>query len=250
LGAAGCFVSFPAEVDTTTQEGDTTLSTDTETGSSSSTLDTSDPEDSDTSSSTIVPPCPKEVVFLEPPTLTQIAASKTDQGIQYVDSCPHPQVLVGFRGTLVDKPEMNIDVHGRFQAICGTLVFQSNRHVCHVLVQEGDTLPERGGAGDIEWERMCPTNQVLAGFYAQAGAEIDQLTFSCAPLHVQQSGNGLSLSLGLSSALPPIGKSGGTLSYGPIECPEGELATIAHIKATQYVTSLALGCQKPSTVLE
>lgn len=250
LGATGCFVSFPADTDTATQESDTTPWPDTETVSSSSTTKTTDIEDSDTSS-TIPPPCPKGIVFLEEPTWTQVAASKSsDQGIQYVDACPHPQVLVGFRGTLVDRPEQNVDVHGRFQAICGTLVFQSKGQVCHVQVQEGETLPERGGGGDIAWERICPTNEVLAGFYAQTGVEIDQLTFSCAPLYLQQSGNSHVLTRGLASALPPIGKSGGSQTWGPIECPEGTLATVAVIKATQYLTSLGLGCQKPSMTTE
>lgn len=246
----GCFVSFSAqEIGTETGSESTTQDSSSatqETTDGTGSSDTQDTEDSGTTS-TILPVCPSGVNFLSEPTFTQVATCKASgQGTQFLDACPSPQVLVGFRGLLQNVPNTNQDFHARFQALCGTLSLDADGEQCHVHVQEGSTLAERGLDGTEEWERRCLADEVLVGFSAKTGSNIDQLTFFCAPVFIELFSSGYSIIRGPSSALAPAGKGGGSLNFGPLECPEGALATIAHIETTRSLISFGLGCQAPS----
>jgi hypothetical protein len=255
---SGC-VSFPETTFDSTSDTDATSVPDTGTdmGSSSATQggtdgtgssETSDTEDSETTSATLSV-CPEGLMFPSEPMFTQIATCKSSgEGTRYLDACPNHQVLVGFRGFLGYVPNTTQDYHIRLQAICGTLSFEIEAEQCRVHVPEGSTLPERGLGGTMEWERRCPTDEVLVGFFAKTGSNIDQLIFFCSPVFIQLLETRHSIVRGPSFELPPAGKGGGSLNFGPLECPEDTLATVAHIEATTSVISFGLGCQTPSTV--
>lgn len=203
-----------------------------ETASSKETLE-------DTVTGQPLPPCPKGLAFLSEPTFTPWVQGKEIEW-QYLDSCPENQLLVGFHGYL--RSFTTYEVHGRLQGICGSLSLAPDGDQCIVQTSPADTLALRGAKGDIEWTRMCPTNQIVTGFSARTGINIDQMTFRCAPLSMTGINDHYELIKGASSALTPVGGNGGS-NVGPIECSGKTMARVTNISAGDNIAAFGLGCQ-------
>jgi hypothetical protein len=155
----------------------------------------------------------------------------TSVGSPYDDSCPAGQALIGFDGNL------NY-VLNRVRAYCGILRLASVGKGYVVRVDAGAVLPVRGtGTLGTSWSRLCAQDQVLVGFAGRSGLAIDQLTFRCAPLQVS-SGQVL---IGPINELLPVGGTGGT-AFGPEDCPAGQVATVARIRASDAIYAFGLAC--------
>src|SRR5690606_17924296 len=114
------------------------------------------------------------------------------------------------------------NVHGRIGGICAppSVVAQNDAFV----VTFGDTtdLPIRGVIGNVAWDRTCPAGSALIGFRGRAGALIDQLTLTCAPLVITAAMDGTwSIAAGAPVDLPAVGDNGGA-PFPQTNCPAGQ----------------------------
>lgn len=227
----------------TSSDADPDNSSDSESQSTSSSFSTENDTDNDTLTIPDLPSCPGEIAFHSSATLTGLAGGKTP-GTQYLDTCPKGQVIVGFHGFLMDFTTAL--VHGRLQAICGSLSLSAIGKQCIVETKTEYTLPLRGSNGDIEWTRTCPANEMVIGFGAKTGVDVDQLTFHCAPLSVSNDGDRYSVARGFSTELPLVGGSGGGTTIGLISCPDNTVARATNIYSANIVTAFGLECQPAS----
>jgi hypothetical protein len=203
--------------------------------------------DTDSATAVVINPasCPEEIPFPDDLTMTELAEGKKP-GSQYLDSCPQGQVIVGFQGFLQEFTAST--VHGKMQAICGVLSLELFGNDCIVKVTPGSSLPLRGNSGDIEWTRTCPDNEVIVGFGAKTGADIDQLTFYCAPFVFLNDGDEFSISTGSAAALPKVGGIGGGTVIERIQCPDNGVARAMNLYTDTVVTAFGLGCQAPGPI--
>jgi hypothetical protein len=159
-------------------------------------------------------------------------------GGAYIDSCGTGRALIGYRG-YVFKSNTSITWLTRLQAVCGDLTLDTRTDT--VLVSNIGTLSEHGSDGDLQWQRVCPQDNVVIAFAGESGAYLDQLQFTCAPL----ARSGTNIVIGQSTTLAPVGGSNGGV-FGPISCPAGEVAVGANGGSGQWVDRIALRCATPS----
>jgi hypothetical protein len=209
---------------------------------STSSISTENESDDDPSTEQELPVCPEKIEF--PPqdaTLTDLASGKKT-GTQFLDTCPKGQVVIGFHGLLRDFTTAL--VHGQMQAICGSLSLKSVKNQCVLEIKPADTLPLRGLNGDIEWTRTCPDHEIVVGFGAKTGMDIDQLTFYCAPLFIHREGESYLFDKGSINALPLVGGPGGGTVVGLISCPDDTVARGTNIHSDILVTGFGLACHR------
>lgn len=264
---AGCFNAFPLQKDTgAAQETDTLLDTqtlvdtnttvdtdsaeetvplDTSTGSGS-TSDTSNDTGADSGNDTGSGGeihCPEGIELKSKILYTGLSTADID-GAEYFDTCPSGQVIIGFEGFIIE-PEADSMTHSRFRGLCGVPSIRLVGDACVVEMKPGDLLPVRGTAGDLEWSQTCPDNEVIIGFKAWVGHNIDALIFRCAPLIIKNNAGGHTIELGEYRDMEPVGNTnGGTVDFQR-DCPDGTVATTTHLKADHSLRALALGCQEP-----
>jgi hypothetical protein len=164
----------------------------------------------------------------------------TGGGGAYDDACPAGQVLIGAAGYL----SSSTGFHERIQAVCGVL-FLAGTDPYVAAISAGNTLALRGLNGSSYWSRTCSQNEAVVGFDGRSGALIDQLTLRCAPLIVGKAGNTYTLSVGAASSLAAAGGSGGS-AFPRTDCPSGQVATMARIRAGDSIDAFGLGCSTPS----
>lgn len=212
-------------------DGNTDLATDTM-HDTATTLDTDDL------------PCP-DLTFTTSVVFTETAASDNDGGVELVDSCPGGQVIVGFRGFI--KEGYADGIIGKLQPLCGATSVQAIEGGCAVAIGAGETLPLRGDAGDIEWTRMCPENAMIVGFRAQTGADVDFLTFLCAPLLITRGESEWRVSRGTTTELEKAGGAGGATKVETL-CSGDMVATGVQVRSegSAPLRAISLGCQGPS----
>ena len=162
-------------------------------------------------------------------------------GTLYEDACPAGQALTGFTGTLTDAGGF----HRRIGALCGKVERVGTAGSYAIQVSAGAALPVRGVlTGSFDWTQSCPANQIISGFIGRSGLLVDQLVWSCVPILVDAQ-DGTTLSLGAVTVLPAVGGTGGT-AFGQTNCPAGQVATVARLRAGDGLDAFGLGCATPS----
>ncbi len=203
----------------------------------------------DTSSSdTGAPGCPTDLEYLTTPVFTDEAKSTNEGGVEFLDACPDKEVIIGFKGFVyIADAVSSSGVIGTIQTVCGLPSVHSEGDGCAVRIGAGATLPVRGDRGDIEWTRMCPQNEIVVGFRAQTGADIDRITFFCAPLVITREGGEYRIGRGTNVELEKAGGEGGGF-HVETQCLGDTVATRAVIRAQTHfpVRAISLGCQEPS----
>lgn len=223
----------------------------TETESNTDTgADTDDTEqDSETEAvidTTPLPPCPTGIEFNSDPLFTQMASVKdTTSGTVYPDSCGPLGVVMGYQGKLFETTDLT--AHGQIQAICGVPSVIEEDGGCVVKIATGETLPMRGNNGKVEWQRLCPADQIIVGYYAKTGSNIDSLRFTCAPLVISEDATGHKITRGNPSQLMPAGGIGGPTVYEDY-CVNDQIAVISSFRSDNVLLGFGLGCQAPSPI--
>jgi hypothetical protein len=244
-----CAYNFPLKGEPPT---DTALATDsetadTDTATSDTTMETNtNPHTAGTETETTsANACPTGLAFDSSTYYTQ-AIYGTSGGTEYHDRCSAGQVIVGFRGYLTTIPS-GTQVHGSLGTICGVPRVSLSNGKCIVQTSVGTSLSLRGTVGDIEWTQLCPENEIIMGFKAWIGADIDSIVFRCAPLIITSNGNGFAITRGPFTDLASVGGEM-TQPQEQTDCPDGQVATMAHLFATSYFRAIGLGCQSPTTL--
>jgi hypothetical protein len=162
-------------------------------------------------------------------------------GTAYADVCPAGEVVVGYVGYTTTTQPIVVDW---LQTVCGTLSVTASAE-CQVTVSPGATLTGRGrAAGAGPWTVMCPPNQMVVAFHGQAGFDLDQVSFECAPLVILKSFSGYRLSIGAGTSLPAQGgTTGPTFQDG---CPPNQIAVGTNTHAGQIIYELGLYCSTPA----
>jgi hypothetical protein len=179
---------------------------------------------------------------------TQTLGGDTTTGTPFSDSCPLGQVLIGIGGSTGQWID---SLYG----ICGTLGLNtsttSTPYSYAVTITSGATLPTRGtnGGTDTTWRATCPSNQAVVGVAGNAGAAMDQLVLSCAPLLVTGSPASFMLAQGSSTALPPQGDTGGGSPFAPVNCPDPEVISLVAGTDGQWMNSLGVACATPAIAM-
>ena len=157
-------------------------------------------------------------------------------GAAYDDACPVGEALVGLQGTLFSEEYAII---ASIEGLCGAIdVTAEAPHVTAVFDREA--LPVRGRAGTgSTWAQRCPRDQVVAGFVARAGQQIDALALRCAT--VRWTSGATDLALGASARTPFAGGSGGT-PQPPAECDAGQVAVGVQGGAGDWVDAFGMRC--------
>ena len=112
-----------------------------------------------------------------------------------------------------------------------------------MTIQAGASLPTRGKAGTSSWTSNCPANQVVVGFSGRSGLLVDQIALRCAPLGVSSATSGSSLTVGTATSLGAIGGTGGS-AFAAVNCPTGEVATMARVRTGDNLDAFGLACAK------
>ncbi|MCU0663407.1 MAG: hypothetical protein MUC50_13905 [Myxococcota bacterium] len=233
VAVSGCLYEFPLKKAADT---DTVTHTDTDTNPNTHTA-------TETNSETTPISCPTGVAFVSSPAFTGVVFG-TSGGTRYWDECPDEQVLVGFQGWLYSGSSGST-VHGTLGAICGKPSVSLVDGKCAVQVSAGAILPMHGSVGETKWTRMCPENEIIMGFRAWTGLDIDLIIFRCAPLLITPDENGYEITRGPYTDLSEVG-GGATTPSDQTDCPDGQIATIAELYAAGYFRAIGLGCQTPS----
>lgn len=173
--------------------------------------------------------------FGRPTTLAQYG--NIDGGIAYDDTCPANQVLVGLRGAVTGAVS-------QMRVICGELSLV-DRGTIDLAVNEGAIFPLRGTLMGVPYDATCPQGSAIIGFNGSADFLVDSLTISCAPLSLVDDGTTLSLEIGDVSELGTFGGFGG-FGFPQTDCPAGEVATIANIRASASIDAFGLTCRPVS----
>lgn len=160
----------------------------------------------------------------------------------FSDDCPEGQVLTGLTGRLTSQGLGPAVVLGRIQGECSALSLQ-DADPTSIEAAPGSSLIEHGGfqeGGD--WNLTCPEGSVITEFEGRSGSIIDSLEITCTPLQIDGTGSAQSLELGPPTTEGPAGGNGGA-DFGPIGCPNGEIAAGLAGDTNSYVIRLALRCR-------
>lgn len=176
-------------------------------------------------------------------------ASTTEEGggnhtmvTPFSDDCPEGQVLTGLTGRLTSQGLGAAVVLGRVQGECSTLSLQDADPTA-VDSAAGASLIEHGGFQEGgNWQLTCPDGSVITELEGRAGSIIDSLEVTCTPLQIDGTGSAQSLELGAASTEGPAGGNGGA-PFGPVACPNGEIAAGLAGDTNSYVIRLALRCR-------
>jgi hypothetical protein len=163
----------------------------------------------------------------------------TTAGTPYSDLCPENQVLLGFQGSVSKNPSISW-MHS-VQGQCGTISVVGQQIITTATVW----LPERGQNGGVAWSSLCPPNQMVMGVDGRSSGYVDQLAIRCALLTVTGAPGAYGIAMGAATELPPVGSNAGT-PFPTTDCPAGEVARGANIRADNYPRAFGLICGTPS----
>ncbi|MBI5518171.1 MAG: hypothetical protein HY909_30655, partial [Deltaproteobacteria bacterium] len=159
-------------------------------------------------------------------------------GTMFNELCPAGSAIVGFEGMLGDS-------YNLLAMYCQQLVLAFPGGTPAVTLDGFDRrLSFRGGPGGrTPVTGHCPANQVLVGFAGSAGSLLDSLSLRCAPVTATVSGGRLVLGFGTISTMPPVGGTGGR-PFSAIDCPSGQFAGGAAIRAGGAIDAFGLVCHR------
>lgn len=157
----------------------------------------------------------------------------TSGGTLFRDTCPPGEVMIGLDGTVGASFD-------QMQVVCGVPSLSAD---LVVTLGAGTTLPMRGTTQNTPISSRCPSNQMVVGFVGRAGALIDQITLSCAPLIVDQ--NATLAAPGAITALAPAGGTGGNL-FDDTPCPSGQVSVGANIRGGGSIDAFGIICGTPT----
>jgi cysteine-rich repeat protein len=155
-------------------------------------------------------------------------------GTLHEDACPPGQVMIGFAGATGASFD-------QLQVVCGLPALAGDHQV---TIGAGDTLPLRGINAGTPVSSSCAAGEFVVGFEGRAGALVDQLALRCAPLLVTPNGAGYLVSLGTVTTGAVVGGTGGD-AFPATDCPTGQLALGASIRAGGSIDAFGLRCGIP-----
>jgi cysteine-rich repeat protein len=160
-------------------------------------------------------------------------------GSRFDDSCPAGEALVGLDG----------EVSGwirRLSAVCGRYFATTLDGVAYVPFRApGASLPFRGRLRGTLTSVRCSGASVVSGFDSRTGGLVDRIGLLCAPLQLAGSPGAFTVTLGTPTPAPPLGGGGGS-AQPRTECPAGDVAEGAIIRAGDSVDAFGLSCATPS----
>jgi hypothetical protein len=159
-------------------------------------------------------------------------------GKPFRDACPPGEGLVGARYSIERRGWL-----GQIGAICGRIEVSSASPAAFTVGAPRE-LPIRGLADGAVRSSLCPTNQVVVGFDGRTGLLVDRLALRCAPL-IASAGDPSIVSLGRIITQPPFGGTGGK-PFPTTDCPRGQIANVANVRAGDDVDAFGLVCGSPT----
>lgn len=158
-------------------------------------------------------------------------------GTLYADGCPAGQVMIGVAGTIGASWD-------QIQVVCGIPTMTDS---LGISISAGATLPLRGTNVSTAVTALCPTDQMVVGFDGRAGALMDQIALRCAPAMAAFSSGTYTVTLATATDQTPVGGTGGT-AFATTDCPAGQLAIGANIRAGSSNDAFGLICGAFSAV--
>ena len=158
-------------------------------------------------------------------------------GDAFDDECPSGEVLIGIRGATGGW------LH-QIRGVCGVLALVDPGAIA-LSVTESSLMPIRGQLGGQAYDATCPAGSAVVGFDGRAGSLVDQIELRCAPLFLADDGVDLSIGFGGPNDLAPVGGNGGQ-PFPQADCPAGEVATIANIRAGDSIDAFGVTCRPVS----
>ena len=159
-------------------------------------------------------------------------------GMDFSDSCPTNQVLVGFEGT-VDAAGGESYLRS-VSGACATMTI-SDVDPTRVQITTDSSLSARGTEAEVVESATCPKNQVVVGFAGSADMYIEAIELICAPLMIEDLESNPKLSIGATSNSAQFGGSSGS-AFADVECPAGTVAASQEVVIQDGVTGFGLGC--------
>jgi len=166
---------------------------------------------------------------------TRVVGS-TVGGTPFNDRCGAGSAMTGFEA----------GVSGSFNVmrlLCRPLVLSYPGGVPTVTTGPTVRLTFRGTPSGMLGTSSCPDHQVVVGMTGNAGSLVDRVALRCAPIVAMGSGAALTFSFGATTRSPPVGGTGGS-SCGDVDCPTGQFAGGALIRAGGNVDGLGLLCNR------
>lgn len=170
---------------------------------------------------------------------TAFEGGGSSTGIQNaVDTCPQPQVLVGFSGGLTMGDNWIGVVRGQCQDGRLENADPPNFRTTGPL----NALPERGQfQGGGPWQTQCGPNEAVIAVRGGAGDVMDGLQVECAELATVGDPGDYALSRSSTGWLDLQGSEGGG-AFGPLRCPGNSVATGLETDTNSYVIRIRLLC--------
>lgn len=154
-------------------------------------------------------------------------------------TCDPGEVLRGFHGTKGSFFQQLGVICGKFGS-----TESSQRHLLGI------------SKGPDDWKLVCPPDSVITGARIAASSDkatatgeslVGSLQLLCGP--VQSSGNGEFLVNPLQIAkTDEVSGTSGTDNPVPVDCPQGEMVTTAHVRSGYWIDALGIECGKVASV--
>ena len=163
----------------------------------------------------------------------------TGGGTLATDRCPVGQALTGFSYSV----DTSLDGIAVRCSILSLRPIEDGTFEVHTTVPRPTALegPPRGRLAGEPAGFNCPDGQVLTGFSGDSGFLIDALTLRCTELEVAFDGD-YELVFGGSSDFDAITGGGGGGPFPQTDCPAGQLASGADIRAGDAVDAIGFRC--------
>lgn len=158
-------------------------------------------------------------------------------GTAYPDACPSGQALIG----------LDVTYSGSMQqigAVCAPVILPAGTGPVTTGAENPLTL--EGVAGSTQGSLRCPANSVVVGFGGNSGLLIDSLSLVCAPLDVTST-SPYTFAVGTTTTTATVGGSGGS-PFAETDCPQGEVAFEAYIRAGNSIDGFGVVCGAPSAM--
>lgn len=153
-------------------------------------------------------------------------------GGHFVEECPEGEVIIG----LVGRAGVYVD---RIQVQCGIIELTSSEPATfEVSLEPGTMLEHHGGDGGSEFSLACEPGQAVVGFSGRSGKYLDRISLRCAPVMMTDD-----MALGFGETVDTDSKGGGGGGEFSLDCPAGEVATIAQGRSGKFVDALGLTCR-------
>lgn len=177
-------------------------------------------------------PSPRLVLESIPGTRQYGGSGGSDSSV----ACGPDQALIGYLGNANTSSQAVVT---RLQGRCGRLAITAAPPY-RVTVTEAGSLPAVGRGTANPFTALCPTNQVLVGFFGRDGLIVDQVGFRCAPLVIDL-GPPAKVVHGPITTLGPWPSTKGGAGFGE-NCGPAAVANGHAVSAGSWIDGFGLRC--------